>query len=181
MAICPNCKLDMMFSPEGHDAGWCYRIKDEGLPPDVLKANKVKEALDHLRPSPSPLDAKCEPPRGALGVHAPHCYCERCEVATMRVDEAARVQREKNQKRVASWEGTEWADEIQNPPHYTTGEIQPIDFIKSQGLNYNIGNVIKYASRYRHKGNPVQDLQKAIRYLEHEIESIESDNQREGS
>lgn len=32
------------------------------------------------------------------------------------------------------------------PKHYQ-GAVQPIDLINAQGLNFNLGNVVKYACR----------------------------------
>jgi hypothetical protein len=52
--------------------------------------------------------------------------------------------------------------------HYVSS-IQPWDYILSHGLGYLEGNIIKYVTRYRKK-NGVQDLQKALHYLEKLIE-----------
>ena len=62
-----------------------------------------------------------------------------------------------------------------NPPYYNRGKIQVWDFIRDQGLNYHLGNVVKYVCRAGHKkttgnpeGNPLEDLDKAIHYLMNE-------------
>jgi len=60
-------------------------------------------------------------------------------------------------------------DLINHPPHYTTGGIETIDFIEAKKLGYNLGNVVKYITRADHKGNRIEDLQKAKWYLEREI------------
>ena len=60
-------------------------------------------------------------------------------------------------------------DPVNHPAHYTTGGIETIDFIEAKNLNYNLGNVVKYITRADHKGNRVEDLQKAKWYLEREI------------
>lgn len=60
-------------------------------------------------------------------------------------------------------------DLVNNPPHYTTGGIETIDFIEAKSLNYNLGNVVKYITRADHKGNRIEDLRKAKWYLEREI------------
>lgn len=57
------------------------------------------------------------------------------------------------------------ADMINKPPHYNKGAVEVWDFITDQGMGYFDGNAIKYICRYRHKGNPVQDLDKAIAFL----------------
>ena len=61
-------------------------------------------------------------------------------------------------------------DPVNHPPHYKTGGIETIDFIEAKGLNYNLGNVVKYITRADHKGNRKQDLEKAMWYLKREIE-----------
>lgn len=60
-------------------------------------------------------------------------------------------------------------DNVNNPKHYNIGDIETIDFIDSWGLNFNLGNVIKYVTRCNYKGNKIEDLQKAIFYIEREI------------
>ena len=64
-------------------------------------------------------------------------------------------------------------DPVQNPAHYTQGKIEVWDFIADQDLGFLAGNVIKYVCRYRHKGNPKQDLLKARAYLDKLIGSLE--------
>jgi hypothetical protein len=60
-------------------------------------------------------------------------------------------------------------DPVNHPSHYTQGGIETIDFIEAKNLNYNLGNAVKYITRADHKGNRLQDLQKAKWYLEREI------------
>lgn len=70
------------------------------------------------------------------------------------------------------WHNVEWGekmDRINKPNHYNIGDIEAIDFIDSWGLNFNLGNVIKYVIRCNYKENKVEDLQKAIYYIEREI------------
>ena len=60
-------------------------------------------------------------------------------------------------------------DVVNHPPHYKTGGIETIDFIEAKDLNYRLGNVVKYVSRAGKKGDPIQDLEKALWYLQREI------------
>ena len=53
--------------------------------------------------------------------------------------------------------------------HYSSKAIQPWDYISSNNLCYFSGNAVKYVSRYKDKGG-VEDLRKAIHYLEKLIE-----------
>jgi len=55
-----------------------------------------------------------------------------------------------------------------NPSYYTNG-IPVNEFILSHEINFNMGNVIKYAVRFRYK-NGIEDLKKIIRYVEMQIE-----------
>jgi hypothetical protein len=56
-----------------------------------------------------------------------------------------------------------------SPKHYSQFEIEPFDFIHKNGLGFAEGNVVKYICRWREK-NGVEDLKKAIRYIELLIE-----------
>lgn len=65
-------------------------------------------------------------------------------------------------------------DPVNSPPHYTQGTIEPIDYIrdklsKDQFVGYCTGNVLKYVSRWQHKGG-VEDLRKAEVYIRWAIE-----------
>jgi hypothetical protein len=64
-------------------------------------------------------------------------------------------------------------DMINNPPHYTTGGIEVIDFIEAKGLGYHLGNVIKYVTRAGMKGNKLEDLRKAQWYIDRAIDNLE--------
>ena len=63
-------------------------------------------------------------------------------------------------------------DMVNQPPHYTKGGIETIDFIDAKELNYNLGNVVKYVARSGFKGARIEDLKKAKWYLEREINSL---------
>mgnify|MGYP003116880313 FL=1 len=55
------------------------------------------------------------------------------------------------------------------PTYYQRGSIDVWDFIRDQGLNFHLGNAIKYICRAGHKDSKIQDLEKAIHYLENEL------------
>jgi hypothetical protein len=57
-----------------------------------------------------------------------------------------------------------------SPSHYTRGNVEVWDFIRDQDLNYHLGNAIKYICRAGYKDSKVDDLKKAIHYLENELE-----------
>lgn len=56
------------------------------------------------------------------------------------------------------------------PDYYRRGSIEVWDFICDQGLNFHLGNAIKYICRAGYKESKVEDLKKAIHYLENALE-----------
>lgn len=60
-------------------------------------------------------------------------------------------------------------DMVNHPKHYNVKGFEVIDIIDAFNLNFNMGNALKYLLRADRKGNKVQDLQKAIWYLQREI------------
>ena len=67
------------------------------------------------------------------------------------------------------------ADNVVHPSHYADKKIEVIDYIRDTlpqngFVDYCLGNVLKYVSRWRKKGG-VEDLKKAQVYLGWAIES----------
>lgn len=48
------------------------------------------------------------------------------------------------------------------PAHYSKGKYTPWEVIDDWKLDYYTGNALKYVCRHKHKGKPVEDIQKAI-------------------
>ena len=67
-------------------------------------------------------------------------------------------------------------DIINNPKHYIV-EVEPIELILAQKLNYCEGNIVKYICRWKKKGG-VEDLQKAQWYLNKLIQEASKKNIR---
>lgn len=61
------------------------------------------------------------------------------------------------------------SDPINHPSHYQ-GPVEVIDIIEGFGLNFHLGNVVKYLLRAGRKGDALEDLKKARWYLEREID-----------
>jgi len=55
------------------------------------------------------------------------------------------------------------------PAYYQRGSSDVWDFIRDQGLNFHLGNAIKYICRAGYKDSRIEDLEKAIHYLENEL------------
>jgi len=66
-------------------------------------------------------------------------------------------------------------DNVNHPAHYNTGKIEVYDFIEDKELNYCRGNVVKYIARagIKNKETEVEDLKKALWYLNKEIKRLE--------
>jgi hypothetical protein len=69
-------------------------------------------------------------------------------------------------------------DENINPSWYKRSNIECIDAIEEMAEGwppqtaYRLGCLLKYIWRHRDKGNPVEDLKKAMWYLEEEIKAL---------
>ena len=68
-------------------------------------------------------------------------------------------------------------DPVNHPAHYTKGKIEVADFIADQKLNFDRGNAVKYVCRAGSKDpeKEIQDLEKAIWYINHEIKMLKGD------
>ena len=67
------------------------------------------------------------------------------------------------------------------PAYYQRGSIDVWDFVRQQELNFHLGNAIKYICRAGYKtDSKIQDLQKAIHYLENELHHEENLSIRTG-
>ena len=68
-------------------------------------------------------------------------------------------------------------DNVNSPSHYKYCKKETIDVIQDCMTNdeyhgYLKGNVLKYVSRYKFKGEPLEDLQKAQWYLNRLIKEV---------
>ena len=72
---------------------------------------------------------------------------------------------------------TQEADPVNHPPHYTShlSGIEAIEVIRH--MNFNLGNAMKYLWRagIKDKKKHIEDLQKAIFYINDEIKRLQGD------
>lgn len=63
---------------------------------------------------------------------------------------------------------------VNHPKHYNSGSIEVISAIYDWGLDFDLGNAVKYIARAGKKDPEkyVEDLKKAIWYCEHKIKMI---------
>ena len=56
------------------------------------------------------------------------------------------------------------------PDYYKSGGLEAFEVIDAFNLDFNLGNAFKYIARAGKKGDKVEDLRKAVTYLNREIE-----------
>lgn len=61
---------------------------------------------------------------------------------------------------------------VNHPEHYKAKGFEAIDIIEAYELNFSLGNAVKYILRADKKTNKKQDLEKALWYLQHELEKF---------
>jgi hypothetical protein len=64
-------------------------------------------------------------------------------------------------------------ESVNHPKHYGGADnpYEAIKVIEAWDANFNIGNVLKYISRCGKKDSAIQELEKALWYLNREIEN----------
>jgi len=66
------------------------------------------------------------------------------------------------------------------PSYYTTMKISPIKYILANDMDFCSANIVKYASRWKNKGTPVDDLRKIIEYANILMQyAMEEDNDKD--
>jgi hypothetical protein len=71
--------------------------------------------------------------------------------------------------------GCRMPDAIDHPEHYGGGDnpYEAIKVVEAWGLDFHLGNVVKYISRAGKKGDILEDLKKARWYLDRAISNLE--------
>lgn len=71
-------------------------------------------------------------------------------------------------------------DPVNHPAHYTKGNIECIDFILDQSMNFCRGNAIKYIVRagFKDPEKEIEDLEKAVFYLNREIKNLKAEGSK---
>lgn len=73
--------------------------------------------------------------------------------------------------------GTNEGDAVNHPVHYGGADdtYEAIKVIEAWGLNFHLGNAVKYIARAGKKGDALEDLKKARWYLDRLIQKMEAD------
>ena len=61
---------------------------------------------------------------------------------------------------------------VNHPVYYNTGKIEVIDAIEDWNLGFHDANVIKYIVRANSKSNRTEDLQKALWYIQRQLDNL---------
>ncbi len=64
------------------------------------------------------------------------------------------------------------ANPVTRPAHYTFGTIEPLDALEDWDLDWHEGSALLYVVRAKHKGQQLQDLQKAVFVLQRKIDLL---------
>jgi hypothetical protein len=65
--------------------------------------------------------------------------------------------------------------------HYKKLQIQPVEYIYANELDFLEGNVVKYITRHRTKGEGAKDIQKVIHYAQMILELRYGENMDEST
>ena len=73
------------------------------------------------------------------------------------------------------------SDAVNHPSHYNQGKIECIEYILDKEMNFCRGNAVKYITRAGQKDpdKEIEDLEKAVFYLNREIVRLKDKNKRE--
>ena len=65
-------------------------------------------------------------------------------------------------------------DPVNHPSYYADGKIETIEFIEDKGLDFCLGNAVKYISRAGKKDpdKEIEDLNKAVWYINRRIKQL---------
>jgi hypothetical protein len=67
-------------------------------------------------------------------------------------------------------------ESVDHPSHYKCGGMEAIDVLEAFGLNFRLGNAVKYILRAGRKGDRSEDLRKAVWYINRELEKGGADD-----
>lgn len=68
---------------------------------------------------------------------------------------------------------------VNHPEHYKGNKFEVIDIIEDFNLDFCLGNAIKYILRCEKKHAKIQDLKKAIWYIEREIKNTNEKREKD--
>ena len=94
---------------------------------------------------------------------------ETMKLAIQEIDKIKNLDREADLETLVNYK----LELVDHPPHYNSGRYETIDVIDDWKLDFYCGNAIKYISRHKYKGQPKQDIEKAIWYLTRYLQNLD--------
>ena len=93
------------------------------------------------------------------------------------IDDKRTYKYEKDHKHDMSYENERKHNNVHSPSHYKHGKKETIEVIRDcmtsdEYHGYLKGNILKYVSRYKFKGEPLEDLEKGSWYLNKLIQEV---------
>lgn len=179
---CAECKA--MLSPRNPEIpeaslhhSYCSQWREAKLPRERTCCD-TKDGMLH-RPNcakhQADVQAVQDPPRPAA-LSSQSCESDPIGEAARQLSTGANAIRQGRRSITYTKENAPAHDPVNAPAHYTAYSIAAIDVIDSWNLNFRLGSVIKYVSREKFKGG-LEDLRKAMWYLNREIELREKEAQ----
>ncbi len=153
--FCEICKKNLLESfnehfPDANDCAW-----------DIIKEAIKNMKLPKQNCDKCDLYGECDH-QGAYQKDGKWCYEGKKEVIEPLVDSTQQMEEEELKKE----------EMVDHPKHYNMGKFEVIDVIEDWKLGYHLGDALKYIARSPHKNNQIEDLRKAIWYIDRKIKKI---------
>lgn len=167
--VCKGCAYPDEDGTYGDHCANCERFSDESYPTQYVCANK--EAIKKITRDLNKKLAGNDHAYGSIDDWIDEVHKA---IGYKPDDNYDRVPYEDVEKNIEKEAGF---DAVSHPSHYTEGrQYEPRKVIHDWGLNFNLGNAVKYISRAGRKGDALEDLKKARQYLDFEIEEMEKED-----
>lgn len=173
---CPDCGGDCL---KGFEAWLGLECEAEENPPADNKAEKLSKKLETV------FMTNGDKIKSMDNAELAKVLCQskefdKCNYCSYLTSDTLYCHKESCVDGIKAWlesptEENQPADNVNHPAHYTSGQIEVIDFIEDKELGFHLGNAVKYISRAGRK-NPdktIEDLRKAAWYLNRQIERLE--------
>lgn len=97
-----------------------------------------------------------------------------CRISILKNNISSREILQEIKKNLEGIEVAQIKNQVDHPQHYggKDNPFEPIKIIDAMELNFYRGNALKYLLRAGRKNNEIEDLEKAVWYIKHEINKL---------
>ena len=170
---CPfsNCGVYYECEWKSYEETTCYKMEPVDMMhmlAEICDCEKMKKLME-------PNDA-CKLNRLAINGIIKNCpYCGKINPAYNDIVKDIKASYEEYTKANPVIVTTVDNDPVNHPSHYTAGRFETIEVIEDWGLDFCLGNAVKYISRAGKKdpSKEIEDLKKAVWYIERRIKQLE--------